>query len=105
MTSKMSKEISIIKRSGKKEKFSADKINKILQWACADIKGVSFEQVAMNAHLQFFEGTTPAPAPRDVSGTKGAESVASPLAGVDPNDSGVDITNLLRMTGGWRQIK
>jgi len=54
----MSKEISITKRSGKKEKFSPDKINKILQWACADTKGVSFEQVAMNAHLQFFEGIT-----------------------------------------------
>jgi len=54
----MSKEISIVKRSGKKEKFSADKINTILQWACADVKRVSFEQVAMNAHLQFFEGIT-----------------------------------------------
>jgi hypothetical protein len=55
--------------------------------------------------MNLFEGTTPAPAPRDVSGTKGAESVASPLAGVDPNDSGVDISNLLRMTGGWKQIR
>jgi hypothetical protein len=54
--------------------------------------------------MNLFEGTTPAPAPRD-TGTKGAESAASPLAGVDPNDSGVDITNLLRMTGGWKQIK
>jgi hypothetical protein len=55
--------------------------------------------------MNLFEGTTPAPAPRDVSGTKGAESVASPLAGVDPSDSGVDISGLLKMTGGWRQIK
>jgi hypothetical protein len=55
--------------------------------------------------MNLFEGTTPTPAPRDVSGTKGAESVASPLAGVDPSDSGVDISSLLRMTGGWRQIK
>jgi hypothetical protein len=55
--------------------------------------------------MNLFEGTTPAPAPRDVSGAKGAESVASPLAGVDPSDSGVDITGLLKMTGGWRQIK
>lgn len=58
MTSTMSKEITIVKRSGKREKFSADKINKILQWSCADIKGISFEQVAMNAHLQFFDGIT-----------------------------------------------
>jgi len=55
--------------------------------------------------MNLFEGTTPAPAPRDVSGAKGAESVASPLSGVDPNDSGVDISGLLKMTGGWRQIK
>ena len=54
--------------------------------------------------INLFEGTTPAPPPRD-TGTKGAESVASPLAGVDPSDSGVDISGLLRMTGGWKQIK
>ncbi len=58
MTTKMSKEITIVKRSGKKENFSADKINKVIQWACADVKNVSFELVAMNAHLQFFEGIT-----------------------------------------------
>ena len=55
--------------------------------------------------MNLFEGTTPAPAPRDVASPKGAESVASPLVGVDPNDSGVDISSLLRMTGGWKQIK
>lgn len=58
MVFKMSKEITIVKRSGKREKFSPDKINKILQWACEDVKNVSFEQVAMNAHLQFFDGIT-----------------------------------------------
>jgi len=52
----MNKEIFIKKRSGKTEKFSADKINKVLQWATADIKGVGFEEVAMNAHLSFFDG-------------------------------------------------
>ena len=65
------------------------------------------EEVTKGAYggINLFEGTTPAPAPRDTSGTKGAESVASPLAGVDPSDSGVDISGLLRMTGGWKQIK
>ena len=52
----MNKEIFIKKRSGKVEKFSADKINKVLQWATEDVKGVSFEEVAMNAHLSFFDG-------------------------------------------------
>ena len=65
------------------------------------------EEVTKGAYggINLFEGTTPAPAPRDTSGTKSAESVASPLAGVDPSDSGVDISGLLRMTGGWKQIK
>jgi hypothetical protein len=64
------------------------------------------EEVTKGAYggINLFEGTTPAPAPRD-TGAKAAESVASPLAGVDPSDSGVDISNLLRMTGGWKQIK
>ena len=52
----MNKEIFIKKRGGKTEKFNADKINKILQWATEDIKGVGFEEVAMNAHLSFFDG-------------------------------------------------
>jgi hypothetical protein len=65
------------------------------------------EEVTKGAYggINLFEGTTPAPAPRDTSGTKGAESVASPLSGVDPHDSGVDISGLLRMTGGWKQIR
>lgn len=54
----MNKEIFIKKRTGKQEKFNADKINKVLQWATEDIKGVSFEEVAMNAHLSFFDGMT-----------------------------------------------
>ena len=52
----MNKEIFIKKRNGITEKFNADKINKILQWATDDIKGVGFEEVAMNAHLSFFDG-------------------------------------------------
>jgi hypothetical protein len=51
----MNKEIFIKKRNGNLEKFSADKINKVLQWATDDIKNVSFEEVAMNAHLSFFD--------------------------------------------------
>jgi hypothetical protein len=27
------------------------------------------------------------------------------LSGVDPHDPGVDIGGLLKLTGGWRQIK
>lgn len=65
------------------------------------------EEVTKDAYggVNLFEGTTPAPAPKDTGSTKGAESMASPLAGVDPSDSGVDISGLLRMTGGWKQIR
>ena len=52
----MNTEIFIKKRTGKVEKFNADKINKILQWSTEELKGVSFEEVAMNAHLSFFDG-------------------------------------------------
>lgn len=54
----MNKEIFIKKRTEKLEKFNADKINKVLQWSTENIKGVSFEEVAMNAHLSFFDGMT-----------------------------------------------
>jgi ribonucleoside-diphosphate reductase alpha chain len=54
----MNKKISIKKRNGKSESFNVDKINRILQWATEGIKGVSFEEVAMNAHLSFFDGMT-----------------------------------------------
>ena len=52
----MSKDISIKKRNGKTEKFNADKINRVLQWSVEGLKNVSFEEVAMNAHLNFFDG-------------------------------------------------
>lgn len=50
------KEIYVKKRNGKSEKLSVEKINKVLQWAVDGIKDVSFEEVAMNAHLTFFDG-------------------------------------------------
>lgn len=52
----MVQEIFIKKRNGKTEKFSADKINKVLQWATDGVKGVSFEDVAMNANILFSDG-------------------------------------------------
>ena len=48
--------MTVKKRSGEIEKFDADKINKVLDWACNGIAGTSFEEVAMNANLSFFDG-------------------------------------------------
>ena len=49
-------ELKIKKRNGQTESFSADKINRVLQWGIEGIKDVSFEDIAMNAHLSFFDG-------------------------------------------------
>ena len=46
--------------------------------------------------LNLFEGTTPAPAPRE--GGKG------PLSGVDPNDPGVDISSFMGSGGAWKKL-
>jgi ribonucleoside-diphosphate reductase alpha chain len=52
----MKKSMTVKKRSGEIERFDADKINKVLMWACLDIADTSFEEVAMNANLSFFDG-------------------------------------------------
>jgi len=46
----------VIKRNGEKSKLDAEKINKILMWATENISGVSPSDVAMNAHIQFYQG-------------------------------------------------
>jgi len=76
----MNKEIFIKKRSGKVEKFNADKINKILQWATENVKNVSFEEVAMNAHLSFFDGM----ASKDIHGML-IEAAANLISEEKPN--------------------
>jgi ribonucleoside-diphosphate reductase alpha chain len=50
--------IKVVKRSGEKEDLNYEKINKVLEWAVEGINGVSASDVAMNAHLQFFDGIT-----------------------------------------------
>ena len=52
----MKKQMTVKKRSGEMEKFDADKINKVLAWACQGIQETSFEEVGMNANLSFFDG-------------------------------------------------
>lgn len=56
--------------------------------------------------VNIFEGTTPLTKGGDLNeGKTSAPSAADPLAGVDPHDPGVDIGGLLKLTGGWKQIK
>ena len=56
--------------------------------------------------INIFEGTTPLAKGGDLTESRSsAPSAADPLAGVDPHDPGVDIGGLLKLTGGWKQIK
>jgi hypothetical protein len=56
--------------------------------------------------VNIFEGTTPLAKGGEIRESKSsAPAAAEPLAGVDPHDPGVDIGGLLKLTGGWRQIK
>lgn len=56
--------------------------------------------------INIFEGTTPLSKGGEIRESKSsAPAAAEPLAGVDPHDPGVDIGGLLKLTGGWRQIK
>jgi ribonucleoside-diphosphate reductase alpha chain len=48
--------INVVKRNGESEDLNYDKINKVLEWAVENINGVNASDVAMNAHLQLFDG-------------------------------------------------
>ena len=48
-------EINITKRDGRLVPFDADKVNDTLEWACEGLKDVSPSEVAMNAHIQFYD--------------------------------------------------
>lgn len=53
--------------------------------------------------VNVFEGTKPL-SNKAALNESAPDSKASPLAGIDPSDSGVDISGLLRLTGGWKQL-
>jgi hypothetical protein len=56
--------------------------------------------------INIFEGTTPLARGGEISESKtSTPSAADPLSGVDPHDPGVDIGGLLKLTGGWKQIR
>jgi len=48
--------LNVTKRNGEKMPLDAEKINKVLLWACDGISGVSASDIAMNAEIQFFPG-------------------------------------------------
>jgi nucleotidyltransferase/DNA polymerase involved in DNA repair len=55
--------------------------------------------------VNVFEGIQPlSGGGREGDNTPSQASAANPLAGLDPSDSGVDISGLLKITGGWKRI-
>ncbi len=65
------------------------------------------EEVSKKAYggINIFEGTTPIAAAGNPEQRINEARAGDPLADSDPSDPGVNIDNLLRMTGGWKQIK
>lgn len=65
------------------------------------------EEVSKKAYggINIFEGTTPIAAAGNPEQKINEARAGDPLADSDPNDPGVNIDNLLRITGGWKQIK
>ena len=57
MTSIMErKRMEVIKRSGAKERFSVEKIHKVVEWSTNGINGVSLSDIEMNANLSIHDG-------------------------------------------------
>lgn len=55
--------------------------------------------------VNVFEGTKPlSSGGRETDSTPSQVAAGNPLAGLDPSDSGVDISGLLNLTGGWKRI-
>lgn len=44
----------VTKRDGSKENFNPEKINKVIEWACEGLSGVSASDVAMKADIQLY---------------------------------------------------
>lgn len=49
--------ISVVKNSGKREAFEADKINRVVEWACEGLD-VSPSAILMKAQIQMYDGVT-----------------------------------------------
>ena len=65
------------------------------------------EEVSKKAYggINIFEGTTAIAAAGNPEQRISEAKAGDPLADSDPSDPGVSIDGLLRMTGGWKQIK
>lgn len=65
----------------------------------------ALEELSKNSYggINIFEGTTPLNEGGKIKDSNGG-APKTPLSDVDPSDPGVDISSLLKMTGGWKKI-
>lgn len=55
--------------------------------------------------INVFEGVQPlSTGGKERDSLPSQSSAGNPLSGLDPSDSGVDISGLLKLTGGWKRI-
>ena len=54
----MNKQISILKRNGKREPLLLDKIHRVITWASEGLENVSVSQIELKAQIQFYDGIT-----------------------------------------------
>lgn len=48
--------VNVIKRDGRLEELQLEKLNKVCAWACENLTGVSWSEVAMQAQINFYDG-------------------------------------------------
>ena len=47
--------INVTKRDGTLQEFDLEKVHKVLEWACADITGVSISEIELKANIQLYD--------------------------------------------------
>ena len=47
--------INVTKRDGSFQEFDLEKVHKVLEWACADITGVSISEIELKANIQLYD--------------------------------------------------
>jgi len=50
------KDITVVKRDGRKESFDLDKVHRVLEWATEEINGVSISEIELKANIQLYDG-------------------------------------------------
>ena len=55
MNDKSIMSINVTKRDGSLQPFDLDKVHKVLEWAVADISGVSMSEIELKANIQLFD--------------------------------------------------